>query len=146
MGWITSLRNSLSVAIDAYLDATGNGFDPEGCLLPSFPNQAPPSVKVPQEKKEKQKGGNWVGFDGSKMFSADDNTVELEDPKEYGITDREYGEMLSGNPPIRNLDLAKRIKGLKNRGKTLAEIASITGESLSLIKHYSAAFYRASQF
>ena len=64
------------------------------------------------------------------------------DGDDYGITAREYGEMLAYNPPLRDLALAKKVKDGKARGESLSDIASRINEGLSLVKHYSAALSR----
>lgn len=123
---------------------SGNTFNPEGCRLPSFaPPKPPPTAKIPKKEGEKSKGGFWVGYDGQNMYDSGTNQIEMDDYASHGITEREYGEMLNYDPPLRSLELAGKVKAAKERGMSLAEFAKGRKESLSLIKHYSAALSRA---
>ena len=140
MSWLNSKLESIATF---FVEFSGNGFDPEGCQLPAFKAYKPPTARVPKKEGVKDAGGDWVGFDGQKVFTNASNAVELDNYGDYGITEREYGEMLMYDPPLRNLEIAGKVKTGKARGDSLSEIARALKKDVSLIKHYSAALYRA---
>ncbi len=141
------IHNMLEDVATLAVSISGNEFKPDGCRLPSFaPPKPPPTAKVPKKEEKKNKGGFWVGFDGQNIYDEGSNKVSDDDnPGSYGITEREYGEMLNYDPPLRNLELAAKVKAAKERGVSLADFANGRNESLSLIKHYSAALSRANR-
>jgi hypothetical protein len=139
--WIDRQFEAIAAFI---LDVTGNGFDPDGCALPSFaPPPKPATAKVPKKEHTGSKGGDWVGWDGGRVLSEDSKAIEFDNYADYGITEREYGEMLAYDPPLRSLEIASKVKAGKERGDTLNEIAKRLSKDVSLVKHYSAALYRA---
>ena len=137
------IDRALTWVAETIVSMAGFGFNPDSCPLPAFPNVKPPTAKVPKKEKPKEERGDWVAWDGGKVFGTAENTVDLDDYADYGLTEREYGEMLAYNPPLRNLELAGKVKKWKMQGKTIKEMADISRESQSLLKHYSAALSRA---
>lgn len=128
-----------------FVELSGNGYDPEGCQLPAFKAYKPPTAKVPRKEQAQEKGGDWVGWDGQKVHSTASNAVELDNYADYGITEREYGEMLMYDPPLRNLEIAGKVKSAKANGEPLAEIARRLRYDVQTIRHYSSALYKATK-
>ena len=147
MALFSFIHNLLQDVATFAVNVSGNEFKPDGCRLPSFsPPKPPPTAKVPRKEAKQNKGGFWVGFDGQNIYDEGSNKVsDDENPTSHGITEREYGEMLAYDPPLRNLELAAKVKAARERGLSLAEFAKGRGEGLSLIKHYSAALSRANR-
>lgn len=168
---MTWLERHIDSVATFFVELSGNGFDPEGCKLPAFKTVKPPSIKPPEKKKKpiietdddlytddeimEMSDSEFAIRVGGARTKSDFIMQSNEAPKkpkavvfddldgdDYGITAREYGEMLAYNPPLRDLALAKKVKDGKARGESLSDIASRINEGLSLVKHYSAALSR----
>lgn len=161
--WLDKLANAL-------VNMSGNGFDPDACPLPAFRPKLENTAKLPDApKKTKEAIGDdlltaeemldWrycgYGERGQARVHevlsekpARPKAVQVdfdETPSEmYGITEREYGEMLAYNPPLTNLKLASKIKAKKADGVALADIAAQVGQSEQTVRHYSSALFKAS--
>lgn len=59
------------------------------------------------------------------------------------LTERDCGEMLAYNPPLRNQQLAHRLKAYWAAGMTQGQMAKITGYEKGYIKKITACFSRA---
>lgn len=59
------------------------------------------------------------------------------------LTPRDCGEMLAYNPPLRNHQLAHRLKAYWAAGMKQGEMAKITGYEKDYIKKFTACFSRA---
>lgn len=167
-----SVSDILESAANFFVELSGNGFDPQGCQLPAFQKVKPPSIKPPEKKKKvaiesdedlysdeeigEMSDAEFAIKVGGARTKSDFIRQSKEAPKkqkaivfddldseDYGITPREYGEMLAYNPPLRDLALAKKVKAGKEKGESLADLAKRINEGLSLVKHYSAALSRA---
>lgn len=139
-----SLDRTLSKLAEEIVGMLGNKFDPDGCQLPSFSAPKRPAATVPKKEVKADAGGDWVGWDGGKLHSEGGKAI-TDNYEDYGLTEREYGEMIEYDPPLRNLDLASRIKRKKAEGLTLKEIARDLKRDEQTVKHYSSALYRASK-
>ena len=142
MSWIDQKLTEIATFI---VELSGNGYDPEGSRLPAFKQYKPPTAKVPKKEAVKNTGGDWVGWDGQKVHNTGSNAVELDNYGEYGITEREYGEMLMYDPPLRNLEIAGKVKKAKENGEPLADVARRLNKDLQTIRHYSSALYKATK-
>lgn len=60
------------------------------------------------------------------------------------LTRRDIGEMLTANPPLRNIELARAIKVLWADGMKQGKIARATCQKVDYVKKFTACFYRAS--
>lgn len=141
MNWLDSILESVALF---FVELSGSKFDPDGCQLPSFSAPSRPAAKVPKKEVKADTGGDWVGWDGGKLHSEGSKAI-TDNYEDYGLTEREYGEMREYDPPLRNLDLASRIKRKKADGLTLKEIARDLKRDEQTVKHYSSALYRASK-
>lgn len=59
------------------------------------------------------------------------------------LTRRDLGEMLTANPPLRNIELARVIKSLWADGMKQGKIARATCQKVDYVKKFTACFYRA---
>ena len=61
------------------------------------------------------------------------------------LTRRDLGEMLTANPPLRNIELARAIKVLWADGMKQGKIARATCQKVDYVKKFTACFYRAAK-
>ena len=161
MSWLDNLAETL-------VTWSGKGFDPNGCQLPAFKPRQENRAALPKKEKKpvdvrddglltdaEMKNWRYYGTgeesDNRIREALKDvrtsKSVEVdfdEMPSDmHGITEREYGEMLAYDPPLRNLKLASDVKRLR-KTNTLSDVARILGEKDQLVKHYSSALTKAS--
>ena len=131
------------------VEATGNGFDPDGCTLPAFPaeKKKTAAVKDPDGVNTRvfviDETKNEFGFKG---FGFGEGRQGAK-PNAKPLNERDKGEMeaYSKGQKLANEELAALVKKRKAEGATLAEIALETGYSKSYIEKNSAALSRASE-
>lgn len=167
------LHQILESVATFFVDLSGNGYDPEGSRLPAFEARKPPSIKPPEAKKkvyidedlsdlysdeeidamsDAQFSIKVGGARSKQEFAKKSSEAPPKkkaivfddlDSSDHGITEREYGEMMSYTPVLRDCALAAKVKAGIAKGKTLQTIATETKQSHQLIRHYSSALNRA---
>lgn len=130
--------------------ALGHGFDPDGGDLPEWPETKKPTAplksngrEIPLDKRVFKLSGSEGGFG----FLS--HPVPGANGKKAGevavLTERENGEAVqyAKTQKLKNEELLALVKRLKLEGKSAAEIAQVTGYSVSYIEKHSAALSRA---
>jgi len=114
---------------------------------PGWWHEAVEAVPLPDEKEEivSKEGGFAVGYDGQIIYSKPETPAEQRgwSKMDSGITEEDYGAMLSHIPKLTNVTLAGRIKPLWRQGKKYKEIALLVGTSEQYVKYFAACFSKA---
>lgn len=136
----------LELAAQWFVNAIGEGFDPDKGGLPAWPETQKPTAPVKAKGDSSQvyevKGETGVfGFKSHPL--PNEQGARKANAKE--LTEREAGEILaySQSQKLTNQELAAAVKAGIEADKTAAEIALETGYSLSTIEKYKAALSRA---